>query len=159
MRVETFDIAGRNEDVIAVWLEEKVDVTAGLRPTQILWSRRDSAMRQWSPPAAIDSKYQLPGIVHHSRGIVTGPRGTAAVIWSPCSLHADGNGCSYQDNLVSKYVNGSWTTTSAWDVLLLGELKGIAINGAGEGAMLVTNSRPCSTDQGKSCTFLSVHRL
>jgi hypothetical protein len=130
-RVSRGIATGRVGQLVAVWEE--------FRPTnrqQILWSKRQPVSPAlWDTPTRVapptapneDGQTLLLGAY--------GDGGTIAIVWQAL-ISTGPNTSAAGPILVSKYVNGAWTTMSS---TTLGEPKAIAINAAGQGVLLASN--------------------
>jgi hypothetical protein len=127
--------------VSAVWGESSGFGTGGVR-----WRARDT-LGQWTDAASISSAYA--DVVARSEAAGSGPGNTLTITWFLYD-HCDAQSCTIGQHLVSKFVNGTWTTRSI-DMDLI--VESMAINAAGQAAALGYRTPNCGAG---FCTELSV---
>lgn len=125
--VTTWGFSATATEVVVVWSERD----SGPTSPRVYWRRRAAATGVWTAAAAIAPQYPSQVAEQSLLVTATGPGGVLAALWSNA---AAGSGSAAA--LVSKYVNGTWTTVSGGTVK---GVRGAAINGQGDGIALFRN--------------------
>jgi hypothetical protein len=144
--VESAVSGSANNVLVALWREAQAPPGTLSR---LRFSRLDAGGASWTAPAAIDTTLDSAEV----RTVfppVAGPGGTLALVWD-FTCNVAGPACT-PARLVSKYVNGGWTTKA---ISRPNTIQGLAINANGEGVLLGVGS-DCN---GATCTELSAYRF
>jgi hypothetical protein len=144
--VGEYAISGNNGDIVAVWRE--VDNTPN--SNRIFWSRLDPLTSLWSTPGLLAPQYASANDEQLLLVQAAGPGSTLAVAWQRFPAGSAGSPESW---LLSKYVNGAWSTTASQSS---DRPRTLAINANGQGAALMVGNN-CGS--ATACERLSLLRF